>query len=103
MSFYGRPQDKLNNIALGFAVGVIGGACYTTYKAATQPRDFYRGAQLWEDEERERELRFAQGALPALKTGVGLSLLKKTAMMPGMQAAASDRFIAAILTPSFHF
>jgi hypothetical protein len=67
LSFYGRPQDKLNNIALGFAIGVIGGAIFTTYKAATQPRDFYKGATLWEDEERDRELRFAQGA-PALKT-----------------------------------
>ncbi len=41
LSFYGRPQDKLNNIAMGFAVGVIGGAMFTTYKAATEPKDFY--------------------------------------------------------------
>lgn len=41
LSFYGRPQDKLNNIAIGFAVGVISGTVYTTYKTATQPRSFY--------------------------------------------------------------
>lgn len=41
LSFYGRPQDKLNNIAIGFAIGVIGGTMYTTYQAATKPRSFY--------------------------------------------------------------
>lgn len=41
LSFYGRPQDKLGNILVGFAVGVVIGTTYTTYKAATQPRDFY--------------------------------------------------------------
>lgn len=43
LSFYGRPQDKLNNIAIGAAVGIIGGTIYTTFKAATEPRDFYEG------------------------------------------------------------
>ena len=37
LSFYGRPQDKLSNIAIGAAIGVIGGATYTSYKAATDP------------------------------------------------------------------
>jgi hypothetical protein len=41
LSFYGRPQDKLSNIAVGFAIGVIGGAMYTTYKAAAEPHEFY--------------------------------------------------------------
>lgn len=41
LSFYGRPQDHLSNIAIGFALGVIGGASYTTYKAATQPYDAF--------------------------------------------------------------
>lgn len=44
LSFYGRPQEKLTNIAIGAAVGVISGTIYTTYKAATQPRDFYGSA-----------------------------------------------------------
>jgi len=35
LSFYGRPQDYLGNIGLGFAVGVIGGTVYVTYKSAT--------------------------------------------------------------------
>ncbi|MES2855796.1 MAG: hypothetical protein V4692_08030 [Bdellovibrionota bacterium] len=41
LSFYGRPQDKLENIAIGFAVGVILGTSYVTYKAATSPAEFY--------------------------------------------------------------
>lgn len=41
LSFYGRPQDNLNNIAIGFAIGVISGTLYTTYQAAAQPRSFY--------------------------------------------------------------
>jgi hypothetical protein len=49
LSFYGRPQEKLSNIAVGFAIGVIGGAVYTTYKAASQPRNFMNGSQLEED------------------------------------------------------
>ncbi len=41
LSFYGRPQDRLSNIAVGFAFGVITGTGYTMYKAATEPKDFY--------------------------------------------------------------
>jgi hypothetical protein len=41
LSFYGRPQDKLSNIAGGAAVGIIIGAMYTTYRAAAEPREFY--------------------------------------------------------------
>lgn len=37
LSFYGRPQDKLSNIAVGFALGIIIGTVYTTYNAATKP------------------------------------------------------------------
>lgn len=45
LSFYGRPQDKLSNIAIGFAFGVIGGTALVTYKAATNPSELY-GEQL---------------------------------------------------------
>lgn len=41
LSFYGRPQEKLTHIAIGAAVGIIGGAMYSTFKAATDPKDFY--------------------------------------------------------------
>lgn len=41
LSFYGRPQDHLSNIALGFAGGVILGTTIVTYRAATNPTDFY--------------------------------------------------------------
>jgi hypothetical protein len=41
LSFYGRPQDKLSNIAIGAAVGVIIGTVYVTYRAATTPSEFY--------------------------------------------------------------
>ena len=40
LSFYGRPQDKLANVPMGVGIGVIIGAIYTTYKAATEPREF---------------------------------------------------------------
>ncbi len=43
LSFYGRPQDRLSNIAVGFAVGVIIGATYTTYKAATDAHSLSEG------------------------------------------------------------
>jgi hypothetical protein len=55
LSFYGRPQDNLDNIAIGFAVGVIGGAVYTTYQAATRPYDAYDLA------EKELEAKKLQG------------------------------------------
>lgn len=45
LSFYGRPQDKLTNIPIGFGVGVIIGAVYMTYQAATNPQDFYRNGE----------------------------------------------------------
>ncbi|OQW52416.1 MAG: hypothetical protein A4S09_08670 [Proteobacteria bacterium SG_bin7] len=41
LSFYGRPQDRLSNIAVGFALGIFAGTIYTTYKAASKPSDFY--------------------------------------------------------------
>ncbi len=41
LSFYGRPQEKLSHIAIGAAIGIIGGAMYTTFKAATEPKDYY--------------------------------------------------------------
>ncbi len=41
LSFYGRPQDKLSNIAIGFAFGVIAGTTFVTYKAATNPQELY--------------------------------------------------------------
>lgn len=46
LSFYGRPQDKLSNIAIGFAFGVISGTAYVTYGAATNPQEFY-GQKPW--------------------------------------------------------
>ncbi|CAN5730553.1 hypothetical protein BH10BDE1_BH10BDE1_30300 [soil metagenome] len=48
LSFYGRPQDNLRNIAIGFALGVIGGTVAVTYSAATNPDEFY-GAQIDRD------------------------------------------------------
>lgn len=41
LSFYGRPQDRLANIPIGFAVGAICGTMFTTYKAVADPREFY--------------------------------------------------------------
>lgn len=63
LSFYGRPQDKLPNIGVGFAMGVIAGASYTTYKAATQPRDYY-GWNEFEAGLGSRHLRSTSGPSP---------------------------------------
>lgn len=41
LSFHGRPQDHMDDIAIGFAVGIIAGALYTSYLAATEPEKFY--------------------------------------------------------------
>lgn len=55
LSFYGRPQAHLSNIAVGLAVGIIGGAVFTTYKAATRPYEAYDLSQgLFEDEATKR-------------------------------------------------
>jgi hypothetical protein len=40
LSFYGRPQDHLSNIAVGFAIGVIAGTAYVTVRSATT-RDYF--------------------------------------------------------------
>lgn len=53
LSFYGRPQDKLANIAIGFAVGVIAGTAYVTYKAANNPRELYGYDYLPEYEQQQ--------------------------------------------------
>lgn len=50
LSFYGRPQEKLSNIAIGAALGIITGTIYVTYKAATQPEEFY-GPQTFKSPE----------------------------------------------------
>ncbi len=64
LSFYGRPQDRLVNIAVGFAVGIISGTCYVTYKAAAHPEEFY-GLQSWnETHDLMQQARF-QKPLPA--------------------------------------
>lgn len=59
LSFYGRPQDKLSNIALGFAGGVILGTVVVTYRAATNPNEFY-GAQLQIENEQLSTNKMAQ-------------------------------------------
>lgn len=55
LSFYGRPQDKLSNIPLGFGVGVVIGTIYMTYQAATNPQDFYRAEYKYEPDWKSRQ------------------------------------------------
>jgi hypothetical protein len=62
LSFYGRPQDQLANIAIGFAGGVIVGTTYVTYKAATNPAEFYGSARSGFEDEIERNRPHAQTA-----------------------------------------
>lgn len=68
LSFYGRPQDKLSNIAIGFAVGVIVGTGYTTYKAATRPYQPYGFHELWSEPlEESKELAAMNPTVPAFQ------------------------------------
>jgi hypothetical protein len=41
LSFYGRPQDYLANIPIGFAIGIMAGTALVTYRAATNPQELY--------------------------------------------------------------
>lgn len=60
LSFYGRPQDKLVNIPIGFAIGVIVGTVYVTYGAVTNPQEFYAQQRPWNEmEELRQQERFA--------------------------------------------
>ena len=66
LSFYGRPQDKLSNIAIGFAFGVIAGTTVVTYKAATNPSEIY-GAEplrLHDQMGREKWIALSSSARP---------------------------------------
>ena len=56
LSFYGRPQDNLQNIAIGFGLGVIGGAIFTTYKAVRKPYEDYERRQDYLGTQKEKEL-----------------------------------------------
>lgn len=58
LSFYGRPQDNLSNIAIGFAVGVITGTVIVTYRAATNPAEFY-GTQYRPDQSVDKAIHLA--------------------------------------------
>jgi hypothetical protein len=61
LSFYGRPQDKLANIAIGFAVGVMVGTSYVTYRAATRPAEFYGVSPFLEFERQKMEQQEGHG------------------------------------------
>ncbi len=71
LSFYGRPQNKLGNIAIGFAVGIISGTAYVTYELTTGSQSSY--SSLNPQSELESELsqsppRFARGAVIPVST-----------------------------------
>lgn len=69
LSFYGRPQDKLSNIAVGFAIGVISGTVYTTYQAATAPYDNYQVLRTNFDDEASLRLAGQQASSYQPKLG----------------------------------
>ena len=46
LSFYGRPQDRLGNIGVGFALGIIAGTFYVTYSMVKTPNEFYGSESL---------------------------------------------------------
>lgn len=70
LSFYGRPQEKLNNIPIGFAIGVIVGTTFVTYRAATNPSELYgRQLQLEREAEPQNAFTTAQTAGPLAPLG----------------------------------
>lgn len=74
LSFYGRPQDYLSNIAIGFAIGIIGGTVYVTYKAASQPQEFYGSNMLMPDTGTQRsQFLLSQATPPAHTLNLGWS------------------------------
>lgn len=40
LSFYGKPQQHLGNIAIGFAIGAVFGTIFVTYNTATKPKEY---------------------------------------------------------------
>lgn len=73
LSFYGRPQDRLSNIAVGFAIGVIGGTIFTTYKAAAEPKDFYTVRDPYAEGWKLAESGVRDFTSPTPKTGFTIS------------------------------
>ena len=63
LSFYGRPQEKLSNIAIGAGVGIIVATVYVTYRAATNPQELYGVSP--ERPQFERELELASNRMSA--------------------------------------
>lgn len=51
LSFYGKPQERLSNIAVGFAVGIIGGVIYTSYNMARSPYEHLQSMNMNFDDE----------------------------------------------------
>ena len=76
LSFYGRPQDKLTNIAIGFGIGVIIGTVYMTYQAATNPQEFYRSDYRYQYQpyEGDEEISTAQLFAPNEKAPMGATM-----------------------------
>jgi hypothetical protein len=70
LSFYGRPQDELKNIAYGLAFGVFAGTAFVTYKAASNPQELY-GLRPQNEYDLEHTSAFSQ---PAQSAGRPLGL-----------------------------
>lgn len=73
LSFYGRPQDKLINIAIGGAVGVMAGTVFVTYRAATNPQELFGQDIPMQKFEAEQGARFALQQPSATQIGLKFS------------------------------
>ena len=71
LSFYGRPQDNLRNIAIGFAMGIMVGTMLVTYKATTNPQELYGGVAPMPNSERALAA-FSEGPLHPVPENVPL-------------------------------
>lgn len=74
LSFYGRPQDQMKNIYLGFGVGVIIGTIYMTYQAATNPSEFYSAEQQYNIIEYEEPVSTASLFIEQPEAPLGLTM-----------------------------
>ena len=70
LSFYGRPQDNLDNILLGMGAGIIIGTIYSTFKYAADARQNAESPPPEPKQEFPSNIRLADrrsAAVPALR------------------------------------
>ena len=73
LSFYGRPQERLSHIAIGAAIGIIGGTMVSTYRAATESSEYYGLREFGPSPELWATLDRSSGSANAFTPSTGLT------------------------------